>query len=55
MSGPYDEEDAAEDCDDTTSEVSRAWHDAREDCQEEGWYGSDKWGRGSKGKSKDRR
>ena len=43
--GPYDEEDAAEDTDASMDDVSDAWHDARDDCQEEGWYGSDDWGR----------
>lgn len=32
----YDKKDAAKDTDSTTSEVSRAWHDAREDAQEAG-------------------
>lgn len=45
MSCPYDEDDAAEDTDSSQDEVGEAWHDARDDCQEEGWYGSDDWDR----------
>jgi len=45
MSGPYGKDDAAEDTDSSISDVSGAWHDARDDAQDDGDYGSDDWGR----------
>ena len=32
----YDKTDAAEDTDNSTSKTSQAWHDARDDAEEEG-------------------
>ena len=34
--GGYDKKDAARDTDSSTKDVSRAWHDAREDAQAAG-------------------
>ena len=39
MSGPYDKEDAADDTDVGTEEVSEAWHTARDDYED--LYGVD--------------
>lgn len=43
----YDEDDARDDTDATDREVSQAWHDARDDCQDDGDYGSEDWARDS--------
>lgn len=38
MGTPYDKKDAAEDTNSSTKEVSKAWHQARDDAAEEkGW------------------
>lgn len=38
MAGEYDKVDASKDTGDSTSKVSEAWHDARDDAAEEkGW------------------
>ena len=44
----YDKKDAAEDTDSSTKDVSRAWHDARDDAAEEGGWGvpADRHGEG---------
>jgi len=43
MSGPYDKEDAAEDTDSSISEVSRAWHDARDDAADDRYEETRDW------------
>ena len=35
----YSEKDAAKDCNDSTSNVSEAWHEARNDAAESGGHG----------------
>jgi len=47
MASAYSRDDAADDTDVQGREVDIAWHEAREDCQEDGYYGSDEWGRDS--------
>jgi len=37
--GGYGKKDAAQDTDSSTKDVSRAWHDARDDAAEEGGWG----------------
>ncbi len=37
--GGYDKADAAKDTDTSTSKVSEAWHDARDDAAKEGGHG----------------
>lgn len=51
MSG-YDKADAARDTGSSTSKVSEAWHDAREDAAKEGGHGvpADRHGSGDSGK-----
>lgn len=37
--GGYDKKDAAKDTDSSTKEVSKAWHEARNDAAKEGGHG----------------
>jgi hypothetical protein len=39
LAGEYDKVDASKDTGDSTSKVSEAWHDARDDAAEEGGWG----------------
>lgn len=45
--GGYDKSDAARDTDSSSSKVSEAWHDARDDAAEEGGWGVPKDRHGS--------
>lgn len=47
MAGEYTKGDASNDTGDSTSKVSEAWHDARDDAAEEGGWGVPKDRHGS--------
>ena len=45
MATPYDKDDAAEDTDASVSDVSTAWHDARDDAEADDDIDTSDWDR----------